>query len=222
MNVQLPVLLGIVSIVHLFCCYFQIKKIQRATKVFLMPLLLTIYLDLTSNKSKDDFPQRSNLIINGIIMGFSGDTLLLFHKPKIFLMGLGCFLIGHILYMIEMLSRVEQFENVYVFMILFLITNIIYYFLFTRKLVYGFKGEMFGGGLVYGITLCFLSSIAGYLFFNYRTLGHLLAFIGSAFFCLSDSILAVHAFVNPIYKGDFLVMSTYILAETLIGVGLAI
>ena len=47
-----------------------------------------------------------------------------------------------------------------------------------------------------------------------------LVFVGSIFFMLSDSVLAINKFFSPVTAAGFWVMSTYILAQFLIIQGL--
>lgn len=221
MEIIYPCVFFIVSFVHLLCCFFDKNKMRCTTKLMLMPLLLLIYLDLTSSQGTD-ITKRSKLIVNGIILGFSGDALLIFKSQKCFLFGLVSFLFGHFLYIIAMVKKLGDISNIPLFVIIELLHFGIFCYYYYTSLHYGFKNEMAYYGFIYGLTLSFLNSFAFYsLFMNY-CFQNILLVIGTTNFCISDSILAYHTFVKQIKYGQFYLMGTYIIAQTFISLGMAL
>ena len=221
MEIIYPCAFFIISFVHLLCCFFEKNKMRCTTKLMLMPLLLLIYLDLTSSKGTDN-SKRSKLIVNGLILGFSGDALLILKSQKCFIFGLVSFLFGHFLYVMEMLKRLGDISNIPLFVIIELLHFSIFCYYYYASLHYGFKNEMAYYGFIYGVALSFLNSFAVYsLFMNY-CFQNILLVIGTTNFCISDSILAYHTFVKKIKYGQFYLMGTYIAAQTFIALGMSL
>ena len=72
-------------------------KIRHSTKPFLMPLLILYYL-IAANRLGISV---NLLILIAVLLGFVGDVVLM--KPKVqilFMVGLGSFLLGHLLYIV--------------------------------------------------------------------------------------------------------------------------
>ena len=115
-----------VILIHLFCCIFEKKKIRGLTKLMLMLLLLLIYLDICSDIAFHH--KRSKLIINGILLGFQGDALLLINNTKCFLFGFLSFLLGHLLYITAFVRRLGDFSNYWLISLI----EIIHFTIFTK------------------------------------------------------------------------------------------
>ena len=92
-----------------FLQLFSITKskeiMRRITKVLLMPILaLLFYLAWASYFPFISFPW---LVIAGLLLGCAGDTFLIDHHHKIgFPLGLAAFFIGHIFYILQILSLI--------------------------------------------------------------------------------------------------------------------
>ena len=85
----------LIIIIHLYACFYQIENIRSYTKVLLMPFLLKIYKNSTTEEN------RSKLICIGLFLGFIGDTLLIFSDSLLFLIcGLIIFLLCHLCFFI--------------------------------------------------------------------------------------------------------------------------
>lgn len=225
MHLIYPLVFIIVSIFHVHCCYSERLKSRYITKLFLMPLLLLWYLDITSSQQTDTdviINKRSSIIINALLFGFQGDALLIIQNKKCFLMGLFSFLMGHFLYIYAIILRIEMFEPISAFIFPLCLLSAMFVCLYVKVYMKGFKGEMIYCGLIYGQTLIVLTSLSFYLWFMYRQLGYVMLTAGATFFMLSDGILAYDKFVKQIKHGDAYVMTTYITAQTLIAIGMGI
>ena len=221
MHLIYPLIFIIVSIFHVHCCYSERLKSRYITKLFLMPLLLLWYLDITSQQT-DLINKRSSIIINALLFGFQGDALLIIQNKKCFLMGLFSFLMGHFLYIYAIIQRIETFEPISAFILPLCLLSAMFVCFYVKILMKGFKGEMIYCGLIYGQTLIVLTSMSFYLWFMYRQIGYAVLTVGATFFAVSDGILAYDKFVKQIKHGDAYVMTTYITAQTLIAIGMGI
>jgi len=92
----------------------------------------------------------------------------------------------------------------------------------TYILLPGFKkGGIPIPGCIYIQILLYLDVTGGFLFWNNKNFYSFLIYLGCNIFCISDFILARRMFFenNPYYQ--FIIMSTYITAQTLISIGMS-
>lgn len=215
------IIYAIVVFVHLLTCITRNMNVKKTTKLFLMPLLMLIYFDLTKDNKSDSLARRRKTIINGILLGFQGDFLLIFDSNKCFMYGLLSFLVGHFLYIYAISRRIGQFNSLpTIFGITF--SHLMLSALLESKLLATLKDKVFKyAAVVYGMVLTILNSLAIYYFITNTCLHSLLLMIGTTLFAISDGILAYNCFIHHFKLGDFCVMATYIPAQTLIAVGMS-
>ena len=77
-------------------------------------------------------------------------------------------------------------------------------------------------GFLYALLLSWTGLSALYVLLVTQQLPYLIAFIGGLFFMLSDTILTGQQYRKELKHGNFYVMLTYILAQGLIVLGLAL
>ena len=188
MHIIFPILLLIISVFHVNCCYFEKLKSRYASKLFLMPLLLLCYLDITSNTDETSMSKRSMLMINAILFGFQGDALLIIQNKKCFLMGLFSFLIGHLLYIMTIIKRIETFEPIETFMFPLCVLSLLFICVYVKVYMKGLKEEMVYCGLIYGQTLIVMSVLSLFLAITYKQFEYVLLTCGTFLFCISDGI----------------------------------
>ena len=210
----------IISIIHLYCCYYKLIEIRKFTKLFLMPLLGSIYYFGTPNE------QFSKNVLTGIFFGFLGDVLLLVDDPfsPFIVPGIISFFIGHILYVISFLRETGYYNYKKHFLVLLLFCGIFFYgatFAF-KYLKDGFaRGGVMIPGVSYLSLLALLNITSGFYSFTYFNIYSLLTFIGSFIFFISDFILVRKMFYEDNEYYQISLMATYILAQSLICYGLA-
>lgn len=191
--------LGLIFVCDLLFIVLEKEQLRFFSKTLLMPLLL-VFFWLASQKSNQP---KQNLFIAGLILSWFGDVFLLFDWG--FIAGLGSFLLAHICYIfcLKKLSISKALWSLPL-IIIYLFTFLI--FLFPHL------GDMKIPVVLY--ALC----ISGMLYFSLKT-KQILLIIGAVFFVISDSVLAVNLFVNPSKILGFLVMFTYVLAQTFLAFG---
>ena len=209
----------LIIIIHLYACFYQIENIRSYTKVLLMPFLLKIYKNSTTEEN------RSKLICIGLFLGFIGDTLLIFSDSLLFLIcGLISFLAGHLCYIIEMIKRIKM-KNfikkfwIFILLIIFISFNIIWQYIYYLRdgLI---RGKMIVPGLLYLLILGLLNLFSFFYTICYFEKRKLLLVLGTLLFWVSDFTLARSLFYETNIYYPFIVMSTYISAQTLITYGL--
>ena len=216
----LLILYLIFSTIHLYCCYYKINELRKFTKVFLMPLLGIIYYLGTPNT------QFSKNVLTGIFFGSLGDILLLVDDPfsPLIVPGIFSFFIGHVLYVISFLRETGYHNYKKYFFVFLLLCGVFFYgetFAF-KYLKDGFaKRDVMVPGVSYLTLLAVLNITSGFYSFTYFNVYSLLNFIGSFIFFVSDFILVRKMFYEDNKYYQVSLMTTYILAQSLICYGLA-
>jgi len=208
MEVIFLVVLVIVSVVYLGSLFFKRGAFQAVTKGLLVPLVMAVYIFGTDHVLL--------LIILALVLGWAGDiSLIKITNIPFFRMGLASFLAGHICYIIAMLRYTTPL-NVPVLLISLAAAAAmgfgIYKFVRPSK-------EMKLPAIVYEIVILTMAVSALQLYVVNGSTHSLLVFLGSLCFLASDTMLAFFTFGKNTKYGDFLVMLTYISAQTLIAVG---
>lgn len=161
----------------------------------------------------------ARLIICALIFSWFGDiSLMLVDKAGVFFMiGLGNFLIAHLLYIFAYQNSVTQSQNsgfitkqpIWVLPFVLLGTSLYLY-------MYPYLNELMIPVLIYTTVIVFMAIAA----LNRKgcTSGESFrwVFYGALIFIVSDACIAINKFVNPIPQAGFIIMVTYIGAQYLI------
>ena len=190
---------------HLVTCYLEKELPRKITKIFIVPLLF-VGLALT---------KTFNLwLYIGLTLGWIGDVLLIFTgKKRYFVIGGASFLLGHFSYvcssMALLMQKYDSFSDIplWAFAILGVVAVVFLVLTITRIRkhvgVFAYLGAFYFYILITALITCILTE-------------RYLLSIGFAVFMISDSILSIARFAHPIKRDHFYIMSTYILAQTLI------
>ena len=152
---------------------------------------------------------KGKLIGIGLLFSGAGDIILELDRSGYFTYGLGAFLIAHIFYISAFITK-PKLKKLRSFIALFMIVygSIIGYFLIPNL------GDMTVPVIVYLCVIVVMgisASIGGSI--------HYLVVAGACFFILSDSIIAINRFLEPISYSSFWIMITYYPAQFLIAFG---
>ncbi len=112
--------------IHVTACFLNFYKIRVATK----PLLL-IFLSVIYATSAAVFRP---LVLTALLLGFAGDTLLLFgdRNKTFFFIGTAAFGAGHITYLLSLISSVDIWGSLRLLVIAFVIIFVEPLFLFIK------------------------------------------------------------------------------------------
>jgi uncharacterized membrane protein YhhN len=173
-------------------------------KPLLMPTLAYFYFN--SSKIKD---RKIDLkYIFCLFFCFLGDVFLMFDKPIFFILGLGSFLIGQLIYCLI-------FYKTSSLKITKAVSFLIYGLLFYLVLYSHLDGVLKIAVLVYASAISAMWALSyNQIYFNK------VLFIGASLFVFSDSIIALNKFLISVPFSGVLVMSTYGLGQLLICKGL--
>lgn len=219
--------LAFFTVLNLYANYKYNFILELASKPFLIPIL-GIYFYLNSRDVTQ--PHRKNLtnfILFALSLAWLGDVLLLFQKenPLFFMLGLGSFLISHILYIITFKKSLRNKElgetkNLLIRAIPFIGTAI---------LMLTFLYKWLDAVMIFAVPL-YVLVIVTMAFMAMERSGKVLkssaeyVFFGAFLFMVSDSLLAIDIFVKnlTIPLAPVFVMATYIAAQVLIAYGMMI
>ena len=181
------------------------------TKPLIIPLIIFIY--------SQSAEQINYFLVMALVFSFFGDFFLLFSEKKIcFQTGLFSFLMGHILY-IYTFSRGISLSNVPPIRYLVPIIPYLFYIsIFLIRLRPYLKHYLIPV-ILYTITIVGMSYTSLLRFWTVSGHYFWLPFIGSLFFIISDSLLAVRNFRYGQKKGWITVMLSYILGQLFIVMG---
>jgi uncharacterized membrane protein YhhN len=185
-------------------CYLEKEFPRKITKIFIIPLL---FLGLILTKTFNIW------LYIGLFLGWIGDILLLFTgKKRYFVIGGTSFLLGHFSYVFSSMALLLQkysFSEIPIWAYIFLgVVAVTFLILTTVRIrkhfgVFAYMGAFYFYILITSVITCILTE-------------RYLLSIGFAVFMISDSILSIARFAHPIKRQHFYIMSTYILAQTLI------
>ena len=216
MTKRLPVLFFIVACLLNLAGNIWNPELAGIVKPALMPLLaaavLTAAVENGANRN------QLSLLIAAELFGFAGDTFLLRDEFVFFAAGIGAFLIGHLFY-ISLFGRhsLKGINPMGWILSLLVMGGLV--FLLVRFLK--IEGALLVPMAIYGMTLMMLlfSTLCGLLRFRQKLTWTLL-FVGALLFTFSDCLIAAGTFkVVQFELLSFVIMVTYLLAQTLLAIG---
>lgn len=204
----------LVVAVQLFACANKnLLMLRRVSKCLLMPLLAACYMLISH--------EPSSFVVVAILSGFVGDLVLLFRPRKwAFPTGMLAFTVGHAFYIASFWGRflVSPAWYMLVALAVFALSaaGTLLHYLWLRL-----PKKLRLPSYVYMLVIGAMASSA-VLFALYSSAPlRWLGAIGGILFTISDTTLSIDAFHHPVRYRNVIVMSTYILAQTLIVVSLA-
>ncbi|GHV61993.1 hypothetical protein AGMMS49587_07590 [Spirochaetia bacterium] len=210
MKMLFTLLFAAIALTHLISLCFDHPRLQNVTKVCLLPLLLVAYL-LSAESLR-------LIIILAMAFGWGGDILLIkINNKTFFQLGLGCFLLGHICYILSLLmfTPTVHFTVLVISCIAAIPAGVIF-----LKIVHPDKAMMIPV-IAYSVILGSMVLCALQFLLNQGGIIGAAVFAGSLCFMVSDSLLAYFTFQKIPKYGNILVMFPYILAQAGLVLGLA-
>ncbi|WP_343617727.1 lysoplasmalogenase [Flavobacterium sp.] len=203
------------SFLYLILLFLGHENFDYYLKPILIPLLtIGVYF----NKK---FATRK-ILLAALFFSWIGDVILLFADISeiYFIIGLVSFLIAHILYCVLFNRQIK--ERVRKNLSFFVVGSIIIagYLIAMLSILLPSLGDLKIPVIVYAsvISIMLLFAYNGLLIWPKPA--NQLVFLGALFFVISDSILAVNKFYNPLWKSSFFIMLTYLVAQYLIVTGI--
>ena len=157
---------------------------------------------------------RNKFYILALIFSFVGDVLLL-DKSNMFLFGIGAFLITQVLYIYIFSKGLKESPKGK--MILAFLPFLVFFLVLIGVLKPGLK-DFFVPVVIYGAAISVFGSISLLKYLVKKDSVNLKLCLGAAIFIVSDSLIALHKFHEPRSIYPVAIMLTYIIAQYLIAV----
>ena len=208
----------VACVLNLLGC-IQGSRLDDVVKPALLPLLSATTLAYLLGRDVPDF-RPVGLLVAAQLFGCAGDVLLMPDGFWLFVGGIATFLVGHLFYIT--LFGGQSWKGLTLWQWALSLVVMLAIVLGLVKAI-GVKGELFWPMMVYGYVLMLLifSAFAGVLRMprGCRTTWWILL-AGALLFTFSDSCIAMGTFgVMTFPLRHFLVMSTYLAAQSLLAVG---
>ncbi len=184
-------------------------------KALIMPVLLIIYY----RPVKDQMNNFHRMIISALIFSWLGDITLEFELANdiFFMVGLSCFLIAQIVYLIAFFST--KGPNVLFYNKVYLLLPVMIYGIFIICLLYGGLADMKVPVIIYTVVILSMLTSALNREKKVNRQSYILLLAGAILFVMSDSMIAINKFGYPFPLSGIAIMITYITAQYLIALG---
>ena len=206
-----------VSLGELTAVILSADFLQFIFKPLIMITLGAFYVSHISTEN------RSAAVIGAMLFSFAGDVLLLFQfRGFYFIAGLCSFLLAHVFYILAYRQhRLQESDDAlrgvqrirFAFPVVLAGTGLII-------ILYPVLGDLKFPVVLYATVLILMVLNALFRFGFTSSKSFWSVFIGAVLFLISDSVLAINKFLQPVSNGIFIIMLTYILAQYLIISGL--
>lgn len=193
----LSILILLMSIIYIFFIPSEPFALKILFK--LIPMWLIIYLAFI--QKAEGGRQYKGLIITGLFFCMLGDGSLHW-----FLIGLSCFLVGHIIYIVGFLKK-WTFST---FRLLSILPLLAFDFFMGEKLINAL--QLSGKDELIVPVIFYVGAISTMAWAAFMT-GNLYAIVGSLLFVISDTILSWNMFISDVPHSHILIMTTYYAAQ---------
>jgi uncharacterized membrane protein YhhN len=210
---KLTIVFWLLALLDIICIILEWKSAHYIVKMTLMPALIILLSSAKENKGK-------KIILAGLIFSWIGDGLLLFESkdPMFFICGLASFLATHIFYIIYFLNinspKVSLLKKMPI-----LIVPVLAYAGALVWLLFPHLGAMKIPVMAYAVVISTMLICSLYARGKVNKAAGNLYVLGAIAFVLSDSLLAINKFYQPIPSAGVLIMLTYCAAQFLIVTG---
>ncbi|WP_455661069.1 lysoplasmalogenase [Pradoshia sp.] len=194
---SLSLLILFMSIIYIFFIPSEPFALKILFK--LIPMWLIIYFAFIQKTGGTR--QNKGLILTGLFFCMLGDGLLHW-----FIIGLSCFLVGHIIYIVGFLKQ-WSFSKLRCLSILPLF---VFDLIIGEKLINAL--QLSGKDELIVPVLCYIGVISIMAWAAFMT-GNWYAIFGSLLFVISDTILSWNMFIEDVANSHLLIMATYYAAQ---------
>jgi len=204
-----------IGIVFIISHYLELPFTAFITKVLIMPPLMAIFILNLRRDSK----RLHKFMFAGLFFSWVGDVLLEIPGGGeiMFMAGLGGFLLSLLLYAFVFFTtplKNEVFQGRF-----YLLIPVLLYGLAMGLYLYKYLGEMRLPVIVYETAMIAMLAGAVSRIGKVNRRSYILVLAGAILFIISDSVLAINKFVQPVSLSTLIIMGTYIAAQWLITVG---
>jgi uncharacterized membrane protein YhhN len=195
--------------------YFE-KTESRAGLVTTKACLSLLFI-LAALVQKDPLSPYCAFVVGGLVFCLGGDVFLALPQKKSFVVGLACFLVGHLFYVIGFFSTAGFSGWTWVSLVLAAASSALVY-RWLRSHLGKMKGPVIGYMVVITVMVCGASSVLGVPDFNLT--GRVMVFSGALAFYFSDVFVARDRFVKAEFLNRLVGLPMYYVGQFLIAFSL--
>jgi len=195
-----------------------IELLHTICKPLIIVTLIFYYLTAVAKE------ERSRTLLMALFFSGTGDILLMYvdAEPSFFMMGLIAFLVSHVFYIFTyrqhqytgVEDRIQGIQKIRLaFPIILSGTGLVF-------VLYPVLGDLKIPVIIYALVLIVMTLHALLRFGKTTSPSFWMVFAGALLFMISDSLLAINKFLEPLTYGNVWIMITYISAQYLIVKGL--
>ena len=192
--------------------YSAFSDIHFIAKPALLIALLVFFWRSSNHLNK----KIRRFMLFALSFSLLGDILLMFvnNSPHFFTFGLVAFLLAHIFYILVFLKKRNTTKKpILFFVLLFAYARVLFIFLEDGL------GDMYIPVILYMLVILSMSLSAFLRYQMVNSTSFYLVFIGAILFMISDSILALNKFHQPLYGSNISIMLSYAFAQLCIILG---
>jgi alkylglycerol monooxygenase len=179
-----------------------------------LTLLLLMFLVAAQARAPGDSRQLKSLLLAALLASLAGDVLLML-PGNYFIPGLAAFLVAHLFYIV-LLQRSTQPEQ-WLPSRMALAATLVYGAGMYVVLWHGLRGPVLAGAVAaYVVVIALMAAQALGRAAVLRNRPAMLVALGACFFMLSDTLLALNRFVQPLPMVGLWVLGTYYIAQIMI------
>lgn len=204
----------VIVVFELVCGYFDsLSTLHYFTKPLIILSLLVCFLKQSQRLNT----YIKTLTILALVFSVFGDTALLFEDihPTYFIIGLGSFLLAHIMYVLVFLKQRDKNKKPLLFIVLMLLYAAFLFYMLKDGL-----GNLLIPVVIYMIVILSMSTAAYLRKKDDNLKSYNWVFIGAVLFMVSDSVLAIDKFYQSFVLSSIAIMITYALAQYCIIIGI--
>ena len=212
---KISIIFFIALFAELIVLFFELQNLQIITKPLLMLILLVYFWTKSCDLNSPKY-----LIMLALFLSWLGDIFLLFDKqnPRLFIYGLGSFLLAHLCYIVYFYQIRKQNGVDFspkIFPSLGVLIYVVGLFMLLAPSLENLQIPVF----VYALTLAAMLLTSYHAFdFKKHYFGKICV-AGTLLFVVSDSLLSINRFYQPFEFANVFIMLTYAIAQFLITVG---
>lgn len=208
----------LVSIAELLAIIAGVEYLHLVSKPLIM-IMLAFYYWFSTERSN-----RSTTVLLAVAFSFLGDTILLFepYDAVYFVPGLASFLLAHLFYIFayrqhrnnEVASALQGIQRTrFAFPIILAVSGLI-------VILYPRLGSLRIPVIIYSLVIVVMVLSALFRYGRTSSQSFRMVFGGAMLFMISDALLAINKFLQPLPHAALLIMITYIIAQFMIIKGL--
>ena len=162
------------------------------------------------------------VVLLALAFSWGGDVLLMGSGEFFFMLGLASFLIAHVFYILSFrrLCNEDNEDSLQGLHMARFAFPVVLYGTGLVVILYDHLGELKIPVMAYALVLTIMVLNALFRFRRTTSSSFILVFSGAILFMISDSLLAVNKFLQPVAWSGFWIMTTYIAAQFLIVLGI--